>query len=220
MSDLLAVVGDVHGDATRLELMLSALRGRRGRVIFVGDYVDRGPQSAQVLELLASTVDAPDARVTLLAGNHESELVHYLETGDFVRYAAIGGMATIRAYVKKARGDVHRQFRKAFPERHERLIRSMATHYESDSLLVSHAGFDPANPNVRSREAMVDGRFPDLLARDDHVLPRPIVVCGHYIQNSGRPFDRGGLVCVDTGCGSIGGPLTAFLMPEREYVAV
>src|SRR5687768_13301864 len=127
MSDLIAVVGDVHGDARRLERMLNSLRERGGVCVFVGDYVDRGPASAEVLDLLADAVEEPDTSTVLLAGNHESELVNYIETGDFVRYAAIGGMATIRSYVGQARDDVHRQFLEAFPPRHEALLRSLQT---------------------------------------------------------------------------------------------
>jgi serine/threonine protein phosphatase 1 len=220
MSDRLAVVGDVHGDARRLELMLAALRDRGGVQIYVGDYVDRGPASADVFDLLLDAVDNPAGVMVFLAGNHESELVNYIETGDFVRYAGVGGMATIRSYVGQARGNVHRQFLESFPRQHEALLRSFGSHYESDELLVSHAGFDPNSPTVRNRQTMVDGRFPELLTDDFSSLPRTKVVFGHYVQRDGHPFVRGGLYGIDTGCGTIAGPLTALLLPELEFVQV
>lgn len=220
MYDRLAVVGDVHGDSARLKLMLAALQGRVARIVFVGDYVDRGPDSAGVLDILAATVADQSMAVLLLAGNHEAGLIRYLETGDFVPYAAAGGMATIRSYVQVARGNVHDQLRRSMPREHVALLRSLSTHLETESLLVSHAGFDPKMPMARTPETMVEGRFGALLAGAELPLPRPLVVCGHYIQRSKRPFNRGGFYCLDTGCGSIGGPLTALLLPQREYVTI
>lgn len=220
MSERIAVIGDVHGDATRLDRMFTALEDRGGHIILVGDYIDRGPDSAAVVEVLLTAITASEGLITALAGNHEAELLSFVETGDFVAYAAMGGMATIRSYVGVARGDVHRQFVAALPDAHIELIRSLPTHVETDTLLVSHAGFDPSQPAVRTRDVMVEGRFPELLADRELELPRPIVVCGHYVQRETRPFVRGGFYCVDTGCGTIGGPLTALLLPEETFVTI
>lgn len=160
MSELLAIVGDVHGDSQRLSAMLKLLRPRGGRTVFVGDYVDRGPDSAGVLQILSEASDALGDALVLLTGNHELELAHFLDEGDFVRYAAIGGMATIRSYVGEAEGDVLDQFRKAFPRRHNQLIRKLMPAFETDAVLVSHAGFDPVRPDVRSVEAMAGASYP------------------------------------------------------------
>jgi Calcineurin-like phosphoesterase. len=220
MFEPIAVIGDVHGDAIRLERMLSALSDREGRTVLVGDYIDRGPDSAAVLELLLAAIAGGGGKITALAGNHEAELLRFIETGDFVRYAAAGGMATIRSYVGIAWGDVHGQFVAALPDAHRELLASLPSHLETDWLLISHAGFDPLEPHLRTREVMVNGRYPDLLADEDVKLPRPIVVCGHYVQRSGTPFHRSGLYCVDTGCGTIGGPLTALLLPEGTFLSI
>jgi hypothetical protein len=83
-------------------------------------------------------------------------------------------------------------------------------------VLVSHAGFDPADPSNRSVDAMVNGNHRSLFSHKD--TPGKLAVFGHYLQESGRPFLSRRLVCLDTGCGARGGPLTAMLFPDRiEY---
>jgi serine/threonine protein phosphatase 1 len=221
MSEALAIVGDVHGDAVRLRAALSRLDSSRRRIVFVGDYIDRGPDSAEVIEALIGARAALGSMLVLLAGNHEAALVDYIDTADLVRFAAFGGMATIRSYVGKATPDVHSQFVAAMPDEHQRLIREdLLPFYETETVLVSHSGFDPGKPLDRGRAAMVETGHPDLFSwtQQGGNLPRPTVVFGHYVQRSMRPYDSGGLVCLDTGCGTIAGPLTVLLLPEHRYM--
>src|SRR2546422_4704933 len=99
MTDRLAIVGDVHGDVGRLAGMLRLLSADARRVVFVGDYVNRGPDSAGVLSLLLDARRELGGSLTLLLGNHELATLEYLDGGILPAYAAFGGMSTIRSYV-------------------------------------------------------------------------------------------------------------------------
>ncbi len=188
----------------------------------VGDYVNRGPNSAGVLELLHREKQKRGDDLVLLWGNHESALLRFIESGDFVPFAAHGGMATIRSYVPRPYGDVHAQLARSIPYSHQDLLRNeLELCFETEDLLVSHTGFDPETPSARTWEALVGNSHPELFATGGVVgRPRPLVICGHYVQQSGRPFVSEGLVCIDTGCGTLNGPLTAVLLPDREFVAI
>jgi serine/threonine protein phosphatase 1 len=222
MNEALAIVGDVHGDVLRLKAALLSLATLDRRIVLVGDYVDRGPDSRGVLEALVRARITLGSKLILLAGNHEGALVDYLDTGDLPRFAVVGGMATIRSYVGTAAPDVHAQFVAAVPDEHQRLLRDeLMPFYETETVLVSHTGFDPADPMDRRSSALVDAGHADLFrwVEDGGHLPRPMVVCGHYVQRTKHPYESGGLVCLDTGCGTIGGPLTALLFPEQQFMS-
>jgi serine/threonine protein phosphatase 1 len=221
MTESLAVLGDVHGDSERLRRALSACARLGRRIILVGDYVDRGPDSAGVLETLVQTRRILGSQLVSLVGNHELAMINYLETGDLNRFARFGGMATIRSYVGTAKPDVHRQFLEAVPDAHQRLLREQLEPFlETDTVLVSHTGWDPSHPDDR-RTSVVCRGHPRLFewAAAGRPLPRPVVVCGHYVQRGKRPYQSNGLFCLDTGCGTLGGPLTALLLPEREFLS-
>ena len=92
---LVYAVGDIHG---RFDLLLKAeeailehLGDNEGLVIFLGDYVDRGPDSSKVVEYLMS-------KTICLKGNHEDLMVSALESGNYGLWVANGGNATLESY--------------------------------------------------------------------------------------------------------------------------
>jgi len=224
MTERLVIIGDVHGDATRLSAMLSMPELRDRRIVLVGDFVNRGRDTRGVLDLLLRIRAERGDRLVLLAGNHELALLTYLDAGDFVMFARHGGLATIRSYVDFAKPDVHSQFVDSFPAAHEHLLRdSLLAHYETNDLLISHAGYTPAQPTDRTIETLALGSYPELFSpdRDASCSPRHLVVCGHYVQRAGRPYDTPGFICLDTGCGTLpANPLTSVLLPERVFLQV
>lgn len=92
----LAIVADVHGEASALSAALAHYRGRR-HVVLVGDYVNRGPSSAAVVELVADAVGQGEA--TALMGNHDWAFRDYIRCGDLGPFARLGGLATLNSYV-------------------------------------------------------------------------------------------------------------------------
>jgi serine/threonine protein phosphatase 1 len=194
--------------------MLHAVRDRQ--LIFLGDYINRGPDSRKTLDLLIG-IQKRDPLAVFLLGNHEVALLDFL-TGSvsFHEFAALGGIPTIRAYMPRAFGDVRSELLQALPDSHRRFLESCGTFFETAEMIVSHCGVDPEDPASRDNCDMVMARHDGLFSKDFE--PSKLIVCGHYAQTAGSPYVRGNLICLDTGCGTSGGPLTALLMPERTFL--
>lgn len=215
MMEQFAVFGDVHGESISLARALAYAEDRAETVVGLGDYVNRGSSSAQVLQYMVELASSNPARYIFLRGNHEVELLRFLETGDLSRFAAFGGLATIGSYVDPSEGNVVDRFLRQFPAAQLELLQSMPSYFESDDYLMSHAGFDPARPLDRSDDSMVMGSFRRLFAEGVD-WPRELVVSGHYPQPNMRPFVSQHFISLDTGSGTYpDGQLSVLLLPSR-----
>jgi serine/threonine protein phosphatase 1 len=214
----IGVLGDVHGNADRLERALSELATEDRLVIMVGDYINRGPDSRRVMDLLVAAKKQLGERLVLLRGNHEVALMSFIDTGDPASFLRHKGVTAVRSYCPHPGADVLEDFRSGFPQAHLRLLKSMPTHAEGRGLLVTHAGFNPAKPQSRTEADVTTGHWPQLLASPPPRTPRSLVVFGHYPSLTGIPYDGGHLVGIDTGCGADpAAPLTALRLPERRF---
>jgi serine/threonine protein phosphatase 1 len=156
-------IGDVHG---RLDLLgalheqiaadLAATKPKDWRVIHLGDYTDRGPDSKGVLDfLLAAT--RRDKRMLALLGNHDDGLLEFLETPSAERlFANHGGAATARSYgveidfgSRRRLVDGHAALKKAVPAEHVRFIRSRPRSVAFGDFFFCHAGIRPGVPLSR-----------------------------------------------------------------------
>lgn len=193
MSAETAFVGDVHGNLRALRGLCDVLTARgRPHAVFLGDYVNKGARSAEVVKELLAYSRAGHA--TLLAGNHETALLDALDTGDLTTFLKMGGAMTIRSYVgAKVGPDVFRDFRASFPSEHLGAIRGMPETYESYDLIAQHMPPAAPTPKFRISAHVPVGR-----------LPR---IGRHSAQ-------------LDTGCGDDSGRLTALLWPSLDYVQV
>jgi serine/threonine protein phosphatase 1 len=201
----LAFIGDIHGDSARLSALLGKLDSRR--VVFLGDYVDRGPNSREVVEILMETANRKTNPVFLF-GNHEVAVLAFLSGKlSFLEYAWMGGLSTIRSYIGKAREDVRSEFAAAMPRSHREFLSNCKPFFETDQFVASHAGVNPACPGSREFEEIVLGRHPSLF--DGDLRLSKLVICGHYLQTTLRPFAGNGITCLNTGCGTIEGPVTS-----------
>jgi serine/threonine protein phosphatase 1 len=214
MAERAIVVGDVHGDARRLDVLLTRLDLQDRKLIFVGDYVDRGPDSRGVLNILCGLGRALGDQVVFLAGNHDLAFLRYLKDGNLARFAAFGGIATLRSYAIAPVGDLLAAVLDAVPSDHIAFLEALVPAWRHGEYLISHAGLDPDHPDDRSMEAMAERSHPKIF---EHTLDRP-VVCGHYVQRDRVPKISDRLLCIDTGCGTVDGPLTALLLPERSFL--
>jgi serine/threonine protein phosphatase 1 len=213
-----AVVGDIHGDAEKLRPALDLLESSGRLVIFVGDYINRGRETRRVLELLSVFRRRWPDRHVFLRGNHEQALLQWLAGGSPHAFIRHGGLTTISSYFPQPTVSVLQDFLDSFPVQHQEFLASTTPYFEAPGLLVSHAGYDPDDLQRRDFEVMVLGRNSRLLT---HPVPKPqeLTVFGHYVQNGGQPFDKDGLLCLDTGCGTLAdGRLTILLLPERRFV--
>lgn len=193
MSPETAFVGDVHGNLPALRAIWEVL-GDHGRphAVFLGDYINKGSQSAAVMNALLEFAHA--GRATLLAGNHEVALLEALEASDLTDFLKMGGAMTIRSYVGGPVGpDVLGDFSRAFPAEHLDALRRMRDAYETDDLIAQHDPRSGTTSKFRISAHVPVGNEP-LIGSDSAQL--------------------------DTGCGADAGRLTALLWPSLRYVQV
>lgn len=201
------VIGDIHGCLAPLEALWQAVAPRpHDRVIFLGDYVDRGPDSRGVIDFVLDKRERFD--VTCLTGNHEekfllaridhTELAHWLE--------AWGGGATLASYGAGGFDDV--------PDAHWEFLRQGVPYAESDTHIFVHANLEHDLPlRAQPPFALLHKKLKD---------PKPhcsgkVMVCGHTAQKAHVPLNLGHAVCIDTDPGR-GGWLTCLHVESGNYV--
>lgn len=192
-------IGDVHGCLMQLEALLSAIAPNDDdHLIFLGDLVDRGPDSAGVLKRVISL--SHTHRVTSLLGNHEEMMLAARSSHDkFADWILNGGDATLRSY-----GGVRGALREVPPEHWQFLETKLVDYVETNTHIFVHANAYPDQPMSEQPDYMLRWeRFDDIAEHESG----KVIVCGHTPQKSGRPQNRGYAICLDTNA-CRGGPLT------------
>jgi serine/threonine protein phosphatase 1 len=206
LSEIYAIA-DIHGRADLLEALLgniaSSQRTRQSlpTIIFLGDLIDRGPCSPEVLDLVASTLERyPGSRLVL--GNHDyylrSLLRNELTSDDAANWMDWGGVATVSAYsscpVPNFKG-ITADIREAFPH-HLDLLNSAITHMAIGRFCFVHAGLRPGVPLAEQTDydlRWIRDGFLDHGEQFDH-----IIVHGHTITHSLRPEIYRNRIALDT----------------------
>ena len=101
MSADLYAIGDIHGSLESLERLLDQINPdlTRDRLLFVGDYIDRGPQSKEVVDYIIRLKNlAPPGQIICLKGNHEAMFLDFLAGGPAEMFIFNGGRATVEEY--------------------------------------------------------------------------------------------------------------------------
>ncbi len=202
-------VGDIHGCAEALERLLEKLPfdPEEDLLIFLGDYIDRGPEPRRVIEMVKALRDRHPERVVALSGNHEWMFKRYLKGIETEVFLFNGGEATLRDYYRNGRLDI--------PEDHLSFLESLPLYYETADYFFVHAGVRPERP-LRAQEEedllwiregfyYYPGRFPKKIVFGHTPFPEPLILS-----------DRLG---IDTGC-VYGGRLTAIELPEEKIYQV
>ena len=207
------VIGDIHGHASLLERLLERIPRREGDVtVFLGDYIDRGPDSARVAETALSQPDA-----VLLWGNHEDMAAFALgepypsgldyDPYDWYRN---GGWETCSS-LNLSREEA---FGQHCPEILKALFARLQTFWQDPhtGIYFVHAGIPPGKaPEDCSAETLLWDR--ESLGRLDP--SGRFYVCGHTPQMKGLPRILPDKICLDTAA-AYGGPLSALQLPERK----
>ncbi|MEU1538944.1 polynucleotide kinase-phosphatase [Actinacidiphila glaucinigra] len=221
------IIGDIHGCSSELETLLGKLgyvdgvhpEGRTA--VFVGDLVDRGPDSPGVLRRVMGMVAAGDA--LCVPGNHENKLGRWLR-GKQVQHTH-GLAETIEQLEKEDQRDP------AFREQVREFIDGLVSHYVLDGgkLVVCHAGLPEKYHGRTSGRVRSHALYGDTTGETDEFgLPvrypwaedyrgRAAVVYGHTPVPSTSWINN--TICLDTGA-VFGGRMTALRWPEREIVDV
>ena len=221
----LYAIGDVHGRFDCLEKLHEMIaqeierdRPADWRIIHLGDYVDRGPQSAQVLDFLAGR-RAEDERVVALMGNHDEGFLDFLadpENGRlFIHY---GGFDTAASYnvvldtlTPETLGKSHRQLVAAMPAAHLTLLRDLPRACAFGDFFFCHAGVRPGVPlDAQNPHDLIWIRG-EFLHHSD--LFEKVIVHGH--TPGPEPEVMGNRINVDT-MAYDSGRLTALVVEGRE----
>jgi len=204
----IAAIGDLHG---RLDLLqkhfllldeIAANSSKRLVEVYVGDYVDRGPNSAQLLETLIERRKLTDRYLVYLRGNHEAMMLAALDDdAAFRQWVGFGGDTTMLSYgvspvlAIRETSKVRQEFKAALPEAHITFLRELEDFYVEGGFLFVHAGIRPGL------------RLEDQKLRDMHWIREPFlssttdigltVVHGH--TPTLRPTFRLNRIGIDTG---------------------
>jgi serine/threonine protein phosphatase 1 len=212
----LIAIGDVHGCARTLRLLLERLAlTPQDHVVFVGDYVDRGPDSRGVIQTCLDL--AGRISCTFLRGNHEALMLDAIAPDAPVDAVAhwhqSGGGATRDSYPGGVIDSAHRAF-----------LHATALYHQTPDFFFAHAGILPWRTAAQSA---AEARADVLLWTREHVETQPedvvwekVVVCGHTPKP--EPISRPHLIMLDTGAAYAHRPgmgrLCAVRLPERAFV--
>lgn len=201
------VIGDIHGCAKALRTLIETIDpGSEDELVFLGDYIDRGPDSRDVVQQVLDL--RHQCHVVPLRGNHEIMLLGVALSGlDDTVWLENGGIATVSSYG----GSLAK-----IPAEHLEFFQRLESYYETGDAIFVHAGYHHQKEMHEQDSATTYWNH----------LPNPLppphksgkrVFVGHTPQPSGYVLDGGHLVCVDTYCFG-GGYLTAFETQTCEMI--
>ncbi|NES99852.1 MAG: serine/threonine protein phosphatase [Sphaerospermopsis sp. SIO1G1] len=182
-------IGDIHGCSTALEILLNTVQPQpEDKIITLGDYVDKGPDSKGVLEILLKLHHS--GQLIALKGNHEQMMLRARNSSIAEKYwRRSRGDKTLASYSKK-------QSLMDIPKSHwDFLENSCINFWETETHLFVHASVDPNLPlNQQPEYMLMWGGFEESLPH----YSGKTMICGHTVQTSGLPRNLGFAICIDT----------------------
>ena len=202
-------LSDIHGCLKKLAGLVARCRSNAkddaATFVFLGDYIDRGPDSRGVIEYLIDLQHRHPKQVICLCGNHEDLALSAIDDPSNIVHWVVGngGDKMLRSYGVTAPSEL--------PARHVDWMRGLATHHDDGRRFFVHAGVDPSRPLYRQdRHDMLWMREPFLSDPRDYGR---FIVHGHTPLTGGRPDLRTNRVNIDTAA-VMGGPLTAAIFDD------
>ena len=214
MTEITYAIGDIHGCAEHLRALLNRIEehraGRSRKLVFLGDYIDRGPDSAGVIASLRELQEREPENVICLLGNHEDLMLHaHHAPGLRLNWLMNGGDKALRSFGVDGP--------EALPEDLVRWVEGLPTVHEDAQRYYVHAGFRPGrlapDPDQHTRLWI---REPFLSQEHDF---GKYVIHGHTPCRSGEPDVRRYRTNLDTAC-VFGGALTAGVFTDERGPAI
>jgi serine/threonine protein phosphatase 1 len=213
-------IGDVHGCLDRLMAMHGLIADDLARrptaeplLVHLGDYVDRGPDSAGVVARLADGAPVPGVPTVNLMGNHEHMMLAAIASGEAEAtqlWLANGGADSLLSW-QVPHSAQPKEWPGYIPRPHLLFLRDLAARHQAGGYLFAHAGIRPGIPLERqSRHDLMWIREPFLSSRQSFDV---VVVHGHTPRQ--EPVVRPNRIGIDTGA-VMGGVLTCAVLEENR----
>jgi serine/threonine protein phosphatase 1 len=226
----LCLIGDLHGRADLLDMLLARIasepRHAEARLVFVGDLIDRGPDSAAVLHRIRGLCAQDPARVICLMGNHERMMLDFLEApaGRAKRWLAAGGTETLLSFGLSPRvpdgmsptlhfASLAQALRAALQPDLLSWLSNLPLYWQEAGLAVVHADALPYRPITAQPEAaLLWGQVPTTQPRSDGLW----LAHGHVIVPQVQITP--GRIALDTGAWRTGRLSALWLGPDGQNV--
>jgi len=205
-------IGDIHGYLNKLMKLMDLIQpdADKDLLIFMGDYIDRGPSSKEVVDYIID-LNRKQAQMVCLLGNHEMMFMDYLIHGKGKwSFLLNGGIDTLQSYHLK---DTDSE--QSIPEEHLVFFNSLRPYYETKDYIFVHAG-------LRTGIPLSEQKLEDLIwIRKDFINSNynfgKLVIFGHSPVS--RPLITPNKIGIDTGAG-YDGKLTALELPAMNFYHV
>jgi serine/threonine protein phosphatase 1 len=222
-------IGDIHGRVDlldnalhRVDVHLAASPTALGIEVFLGDYIDRGPASREVLDRLVRR--SHTNRTVFLKGNHDTYLTDFVTNPSLLEeWQELGGLETLMSYGvtplmnadPAAQVRLAADFRRALPRSHDRFVRNLKSSFTCGDFFFVHAGVRPGIPLEKQREAdLLWIRHDFLFCEEDF---GKFIVHGHTPVS--QPDIRPNRVNIDTGAYATG-RLTCLVLEGDEMLLI
>ena len=219
-TELIYAIGDVHGRSDLLSVLLSEIEthaaGRPSQIVFLGDYIDRGPDSAGVIRMVRDLAAARPSLVHCLMGNHEQMLLLAREDrAAYMCWLDNGGRATLDSFKASEPEQL--------PDDVVGWMRQLPTYYDDEQRYFVHAGLDPSSSLGEQTDAdRLWMREPFISADHDfgrHVVHGHTPVRAVIGASPPMPDEREHRTNIDTGA-VFGGALTAAVFDDRRSLPI
>jgi len=198
MSDSYAFIGDIHGALRPVIDAVERAQDAAESIVFLGDYVNRGPQSREVLDFLIDLGGRLSGRVHFLSGHHDLAFLDALANDRIDVFLRMGGAATLSSYPRADAQGRRLTLQERVPAAHVDFLRNLRPLFSTDGCIAMHDQSDAPPTDAK--------RFG---------------VFGHRLQQSAMPFIADDFALIDTGCGTLsGGRLTCFQWPSRRWFQI
>ncbi len=208
-------IGDIHGCLEKIKALIQRIPIRWGRdvLVFLGDYVDRGPDPAGVVQFMVELQAECPGSVICLKGNHEVMFMDFLKNGTASgAFLTFGGDKTLKSY-DISLDTPGREAARLIPFSHLKFLKSLPICLETDKYFLVHAGVKPGFPLDKQKEEdmlWIRHKF----IKSDYDWGKRIIF-GH------TPFDtpllKPNKIGIDTGA-VYGGRLTCLVLPDVEFI--
>lgn len=211
-------IGDIHGSLGKLQMLIDKIQPTfNDKLIFLGDYIDRGPQSKEVIDYLIDL--SFKSNCVFITGNHEQMLLDFFKSKGHLwdMWITNGGGATIKSYLNKLKFFNFKQdwnnLVKAV-EPHMEFYMNLKWYHEDEDYIYVHGGIRTGREMQEQDHYDLIWIREDFIYRDTHMSK--CVIFGHTPHN--EPLVKKDKIGIDTGACWDRGKLTAIELPQKEFI--